>query len=107
MRRQAEVAYVSAVGEAGHDHVPAEHALRAAEEEQAGQLPAIAGRAGATDGEPSRRQREGNANQPADLPVQPFPEIDLLELGEAHAGWASPSSSKSISGNGCTGRSAG
>ena len=72
----------------GLDHVPAERALRAAEQQQGDQPPAVAVRDRALPREPGQRQREGEADQPAEQPVHPFPEEDELEVGEVHAGRA-------------------
>ena len=82
---ETEMADVGAVGEARHHHIPAEHALRPAEHEQADHLPAIAPGDRAPTREPGERKREGEPDHAAEQAVQPFPEIYLLEGGEGHA----------------------
>ena len=51
----------------------------------AAELPAIAARDRPLPREPGERQSEGEADQPAEQPVDIFPEEDGLEVGERHA----------------------
>ena len=85
MHRQAIMADVGALRQAGFDHPPADRALQSAQREQGRQPPAIAFRDRPLPGEPQQRQREGDADQSPEQPVHPLPEKDELELGQAHA----------------------
>ena len=85
MGRQTEVRDIRAIDEARGHHPPADGALEAAKGQQRNQPPAIALGDGAAKGKPGKRQGEGQPDQPPELTVDPFPEIDELEVIEAHA----------------------
>jgi hypothetical protein len=86
MRRQPVLADRDPVDQAAHHHVPAEHPLRRPERQQRQQP----GRQHPVDpaGGPEAQERdhEGQPDHPPEQPVAPFPPVDHLELGEAHAG---------------------
>src|SRR3954454_24251817 len=84
MCRKAQVADVGALGEARHDHIPAEQALRSAEREQADHLPAVAPWNAALPRQPSQAASEYDSDQPPKQAMDEFPPVDVLELGEGH-----------------------
>src|SRR5262245_34686602 len=88
MGREAEMADVGPLDEAGLDHEPAQPTLRSAETEERNEFPAIALRNGTLPREPEKREGEDQTDQAADQPVNPFPEEDEFELGEIHSGRA-------------------
>ncbi len=86
MQRQAVLADVDAVDEAGLHHVPADGALQAAQREDAETLQREAAAQLAHEPERDERQREGDADEAAEEAVRPFPPVDGLEGFERHAG---------------------
>jgi hypothetical protein len=82
---EPDVADVGPVDEARGDHPPADRALQGAEREDEAELPAIAARDRPLPREPQQGQSESEADDPAEQPVDIFPEIDALEVLEAHS----------------------
>src|SRR3546814_12517210 len=79
---RSDVADLRPVNQARGDHPPADSPLKTAKGEQADEAPAIAGWNGATRPEPEEREGKGQADDAAEQPVDIFPEIDFLELGQ-------------------------
>src|SRR5206468_1669654 len=75
----------AAVLEPGDDHEPADRTLQPAEDEQSGEPPAIPSRNRTPQREPADADEEDEAEQPPEQPMDPFPQEDELEPGEAHA----------------------
>ena len=75
-----------AIGEAGGDHPPADDALQRAKPEDEPKPRAQNRRHPAAPEEPQKRKRNATPISRPMQPMRPFPPIDRLELGEAHAG---------------------
>ena len=85
MHREAQVADVGALNEAARDHPPADRALDADQQENRDEAGLIALGDRLADPEPGQRKQHRKPDHPAEQAVDIFPEIDVLELGHAHA----------------------
>jgi hypothetical protein len=83
--RQPVLADIGALAEPAHHHVPAERALQPAQHEDAGQAREHAFRDRPEDQEHREWNEEGDADEPAQESVRPFPPVDHLEFRKAHA----------------------
>ena len=86
MRDEAVLADRDAVGEAALDHVPAERALREAEQKNPGKRQYQPARHLPPDQETDQRQRIDETDQPPPQPMHVLPQKDRFELAEAHPG---------------------
>src|SRR5690348_2108758 len=84
MRDQPILAHLDPLGEAALDHEPTERTLQPTEQEETEQPRPKAPRDTTADEEPEERRCEGDSDQPPPQPMQPFPEIDRLEVGDRH-----------------------
>ena len=85
MCRQPFRRHLRPIDQAGCDHPPADGPLQAAQRKQRQQPQLVTSWNLAANPEPRQRQRKRQPDQPAEQPVDIFPEKDALELGQAHA----------------------
>ncbi len=85
MRGEPVLADIGTLDQPALHHVPADRALKSAEHEQADQPRQQRTRDIAGEPEHDEGHEEGDADQPAEKAMRPFPPIDGLELLEAHA----------------------
>ena len=85
MGHQPVLADLDPLGEAALDHVPAERALCAAEQQDRAEGREQPPRQPPAQPEVQKRHRIGETDQPAPQAVYVLPPVDRLEFGEAHA----------------------
>ena len=86
MHGEPEMANIGTFTETRTDHPPADRTLQTTQSQQCNQSHTIAGRDRTLGRKPEQRQGKGHPDQPSEQPVNPFPEIDELEIGEGHSG---------------------
>ena len=86
MQRQPVLRDLDAVGESGAHHPPADDRLERQEPGRQENLPAKRAFEGAAAPEPQRGENEGEADQPRQQAMAPFPSVDRLEAVERHVG---------------------
>ena len=86
MRRQPLLSHLDPARQPRTDHPPTDETLQTAERENPQHLPFQAARQHVPRPENDQRDKQREAEQPADQPVRPFPEEDRLEATEVHIG---------------------
>src|ERR1700734_1284774 len=86
MEGEAVLADLDAALKTARDHIPADAAFERAQGEDQRELGRERARDAAARPEIKERQGEGEADEPAQQPVEIFPEENALELGQGHAG---------------------